>query len=279
MLLRDFIRESTESLSAFYPFDEARKLVLMLAESRLGVKNYTHIIEPQTAVNPDLEGLLCDDMKRLLSGEPVQYILGEADFYGRKFRVAPGVLIPRPETEMLVQEALHHIHEGSKVLDLCTGSGCIAWSVALECPGAGVTAVDISEDALKIAESQPFDNGPTFIRADILSEPDPALFGTVDVLLSNPPYIMESEKELMRRNVLDFEPELALFVPDSDPLVFYRAIAVWAGRLLAPGGYAIIEINENLGAETFDLFRDAHFCDVEVIRDLFGKNRFIAFSK
>lgn len=279
MLLKDFVRESTESLSAFYPYDEARKLVLMLAESRLGVKSYTHIIEPETAVPDESDVILYDDMSRLLAGEPVQYVLGEADFYGRRFKVAPGVLIPRPETEMLVQEALKHIHDDSEVLDLCTGSGCIAWTVALEQPGARVKAVDISEAALGIAESQPYDNGPSFIRADILTEPDLALFDTVDVLLSNPPYIMESEKVLMRKNVLEYEPESALFVPDSDALVFYRAIAVWAKKLLVPGGYAIVEINEKLGPETFSLFKDAHFTDVEVIKDLFGKNRFVAFHK
>lgn len=279
MLLKDFVRESSESLSAFYPYDEARKLVLMLAESRLGVKSYTHIIEPGTAVPYESEAILSDDMRRLLNGEPLQYVLGEADFYGRKFRVAPGVLIPRPETEMLVQEALKHVHYGSEVLDLCTGSGCIAWTVAIERPGARVKAVDVSETALEIAESQPYDNGPSFIRADILAEPDPALFGTIDVLLSNPPYIMESEKALMRKNVLEYEPELALFVPDSNPLVFYRAIAVWAEKLLVPGGYAIVEINEKLGPETFSLFKDALFIDVEIIKDFFGKNRFVVFSK
>lgn len=279
MLLRDFIRESTESLSAFYPSDEARKLVLMLTESRLGVKSYTHIIEPQTVLPQVSEDLLYDDMKRLLAGEPVQYVLGEAEFYGRKFNVAPGVLIPRPETEMLVQEALAHIHEGTKVLDLCTGTGCIAWTVALEVPGSRVGAVDISETALQIAGSQPFGKGPSFIRADILAAPDPLLFGQVDVLLSNPPYIMESEKKQMRKNVLDYEPGIALFVPDSDPLVFYRAIAVWAERLLVPGGCAIVEINENLGAETLRLFENAHFIDLKLIKDFFGKDRFIVFSK
>ncbi len=279
MFLREFVKEGIRSLSAFYPQDEARKLVLLLTEFRLGVKSYTHIIEPETMISTGDEVQLSEDITRLLGGEPIQYILGEADFYGRKFKVTPEVLIPRPETEILVQEALRHIHRGSRVLDLCTGSGCIAWTVALEEPGACVKAVDVSQQALKLAASQPFDNGPSFYLADILNTPDPSLFGTVDVIMSNPPYIMESEKGSIRKNVLDYEPELALFVPDSDPLVFNRAISVWAERLLAPGGFAIVEINEKLGAETINLFEEAHFNGVETVNDFSQKNRFVVFYK
>lgn len=279
MLLRDFIRESIESLSAFYPSDEARKLVLMLAQSRLGVKSYTHIIEPDTEVPREFVDTLQTDVRRMLAGEPVQYVLGEAEFCGRMFRVAPGVLIPRPETEMLALEALNHVHSGSSVLDLCTGSGCIAWTVSLEKPGCKVTAVDISDAALEVAESQPFGDSPRFIRADILDDPDQSVFGTYDVLLANPPYIMDSERTVMRKNVLGFEPELALFVPDSDPLVFYRAIAVWAGKLLVRGGFAMVEINEKLGAETLALFECAQLSDIRTVKDFFGKDRFIVFSK
>ena len=202
------------------------------------------------------------------------------------------MLIPRPETEILCREAVATASrlqrmraaygKGAapvRVLDLCTGSGCIAWTLAQSVPGVEAVAVDISPEALEVAASQPFKGPrPTFVQADILSDIPSAIAGPFDLILSNPPYIRESEKASMRPNVLDFEPELALFVPDDDPLLFYRAVARWSSALLAPEGFGAVEINESLPAETAAVFSEAGF-RTEIRRDLAEKPRFVAFRR
>lgn len=278
MLLSQFIRESTAALEALYPPQEAKGLVVRLDEHILGVSSYAHIVEPGLEVPADKLPALSAALGRLLSGEPLQYVLGVQEFCGRPFRVSPSVLIPRPETEQLVQEAEQGLRPGTRVLDLCTGSGCIAWTLALDVPGCSVTAVDISEEALDVARGQfPEPAGPLFIQADVLDVPEAFPGAPFDLIVSNPPYIRESEKARMHRNVLEHEPELALFVPDSDPLLFYRAISLWARRFLSPGGRCIVEINEELGEETAALF--AGLGHVRVIRDLFSRERFVAVEK
>ncbi len=285
MLLKDIIRKGTEAISSLYPEREAREMVLAYLEHRIGTSRHTHIIDPSYEVPESV----CEDIfsayARMASGKPLQYVTGRAYFYGREFHVTPDVLIPRPETEVLCRAAIEHIADKGSVIDLCTGSGCIAWTLALEKPGTEVAAVDISEGALGVAAGQDFSeemsrtgaSAPRFVQTDVLEEPDTEL-GMFDVLVSNPPYVMDSEKVLMRSNVLDHEPHLALFVPDDDPLLFYRAVARWALKLLKPGGYGIVEINEALGPETEDVFRSAGFIDVHTIKDLNEKDRFVAFS-
>lgn len=302
MLLKDFIRHTCESLEAEYPPAEARSIVSLYCREVLGVQSYTHIVEPDFRIPEDRLAGMLSDAEKLAQGCPVQQVLGYAWFCGRKFRVTPDVLIPRPETEMLVERALSGLSRKERVLDLCTGSGCIAWSVLPQC--SQVFAVDISRDALEVAESQSLDatsgygaasgynaaygykassGAPIFLQADILRPQwwkNTALDeGGFDLLLSNPPYIKESEKRAMQRNVLEHEPEIALFVPDTDPLLFYRAIASAASSLLKPGGRAIVEINEALGEETAALFSAGGFSDVRIIDDLFGKPRFVEFFK
>ena len=287
MLLSSFIREGTKSLGSLYPEREAHGIVLMLCEALLGTASYTHLVEPGTVVEPAALAGLEAAMGRLLDGEPVQYVLGFADFCGFRFRVTPDVLIPRQETEQLVRAAvaeaarLRRDAAPLRVLDLCTGSGCIAWSVALLAPGTEVVAVDVSEAALGVARSQGFaaSPAPLFLQADVLDAEQDFDHGTFDIILSNPPYIMESERALMHRNVLEHEPELALFVPDADPLVFYRAVARWSQRFLSPGGCAFVEINERLGEETEGVFRSAGFPETSVVKDIFERNRFVRFSK
>ena len=285
MLLAEFIRESVPALEKLYPSPEARGLVLMLCEERLGVRSYTHIVEPLFEIpEPELPGLKAD-MSRLAAGEPIQYVLGYTEFCGRKFKVAPSVLIPRPETGQLVDESLKLLAamgRPAKVLDLCTGSGCIAWSVALGAPGVSVTAADISEPALALARSQFEDvpsgtNAPEFVCSDLLGGCR-EICGRFDLLLSNPPYVMEKEKAAMRRNVLEHEPGIALFVPDDDPLLFYRALASVSLRLLDSSGTGIVEINEALGPETAAVFETAGYKKTEILRDIFGKDRFVRFS-
>lgn len=191
------------------------------------------------------------------------------------------VLIPRPETEQLVSEAVSILlswERPCRVLDLCTGSGCIAWSVFLEVPGTEVVAVDISDAALDVARSQFDGPSPRFVKADVLSGPEGFDEGLFDLVLCNPPYVMESEKSAMRANVLNYEPGLALFVPDADPLVFYRAVAQWARRFLRHGGTGLVEINESLGPQTEAVFKDAGYKETQIVRDFFSKYRFVKFS-
>lgn len=285
MLLAEFIRESVPALEKLYPSPEARGLVLMLCEERLGVRSYTHIVEPLFEIPEAALSGLKADMSRLAAGEPIQYVLGYTEFCGRKFKVGPSVLIPRPETGQLVDESLKLLAamgRPAKVLDLCTGSGCIAWSVALGAPGVSVTATDISEPALALARSQFEDvssgaNAPEFVCSDLLGGCR-EICGRFDLLLSNPPYVMEKEKAAMRRNVLEHEPGIALFVPDDDPLLFYRALASVSLRLLDSSGTGIVEINEALGPETAAVFETAGYRKTEILRDIFGKDRFVRFS-
>lgn len=330
MLLADFIRQGTEALAALYPEPEARSMMLLLCEERLGVSRHAYLTEPALEVPA---GCLAGDLARLRNGEPVQYILGFADFYGRRFNVSPAVLIPRPETEFLCHTILAAaptptssqdkreyaprseseaaastagVPSGERayslvsvnetegvpaapgsgaaapvhIIDLCTGSGCIAWTLAAEIPGAEVTGVDISPEALTVARGQQVacHRAPSFVQADILQDPPASLpEASFDLLTANPPYVMDRERAAMRPNVLEHEPALALFVPDEDPLVFYRAVARWARTLLRPGGWGYAEINALLGPETAAVFRDAGFSGVSLLQDLGGASRFVRF--
>ena len=307
MLLGDFLREGVSRLTSLYPAPEARNILHLLCGERLGIDRYTHVTEPSYTIPTEYLSALSDDLDRLASGEPVQYVLGFEEFCGRRFKVSPDVLIPRPETEILCAEAIRIGSRLSKdksrpvrILDLCTGSGCIAWTLALDIPGSEVYGVDISEKALAVASSQdpapvvrqahqpvpepvegpvlePVER-PVFLQADILREPSAFLRSKFDLILANPPYIMESQKAEMRPNVTEYEPDLALFVPDGDPLLFYRAIARWAGSLLSAGGTGIVEINELIGDGTVAVFKDSGFQNVKLMNDFYGKNRFVKFS-
>lgn len=292
MFLKDLIKKGIEAISVAFPEREAREMVLLYLQDMHGIRRLTHILEPTTEVPDDVTDASLSAFARMASGEPIQYILGKAHFYGREFNVCPSVLIPRPETEILCREIIRlHGTKGSgrsfpRILDLCTGSGCIAWTLALEIPGAEVTAVDISEGALDVASSQDFSGemmrtgaiAPRFVKADVLAGPLADL-DRFDIIVSNPPYVMESEKALMRTNVLDHEPHLALFVSDTDPLVFYRAIAQWTNALLVPGGFGVVEINETLGPQTAEVFRGKDFVNIEVMPDLSDRDRFVRFHR
>lgn len=423
MQLQGFIDWAVCSLRDLYPEHEARNMVDILLEERTGRKGWFAVAHPDFELcAAELPGLK-DDVARLCTGEPLQYVLGFAWFYSRRFRVSPAVLIPRPETEILVDTVLSRLSDfahsaassqgvnGSsgqglgnvrvcgdnvmpgcspKILDLCTGSGCIAWTLALECPNASVTALDISREALALARTQfPPDSlapagavsgaspavaplatsadavphssfagcvsgaSPTaaplatsadastafpavasgtspaaspaaspasspasspaaflvaspaafpvaspsgavsegdrvvFVEADVLDLSEKGIsgdcsemgLGKFDVIVSNPPYVMDKEKSQMRTNVLDYEPSIALFVPDDDPLIFYRAIAHHASRLLTDRGWGIVEINSLLANQTADCFRTAGFPTVSVLSDLSGRPRFVHFSR
>ena len=291
MFLRALINEARQTVSGLYPEGEASEMVFALFEHLLGTRRHTHIVEPSYDVPAESVKLVEAALERLAAGEPLQYVIGSACFYGRDFKVSPSVLIPRPETEILCRTAIGSLcpEKDVRVLDLCTGSGCIAWTMALECPGAEVVAVDISDDALLVASSQDFVEemkrtgavAPTFLKADVLTDvPSGDIFERrFDMILSNPPYVMNKEKSLMRANVLEHEPHLALFVSDDDPLVFYRAVARWASALLSPDGTGLVEINEALGPETAQVYLDAGFRSTEVLQDFSGRDRFVSFRR
>lgn len=287
MLLKAIISESREILSAVYPEYEAKEMVSAYLEDMFGITRHCHILDPEYRLSDDQARKALADFRRMASGEPLQYVTRKAYFYGREFRVTPDVLIPRQETELLCQSLICQINDRrTNILDLCTGSGCIAWTLALEMPGAAVTAVDISDGALEVAGSQDFVEEmdrtgavrPQFVKADVLQGPHGAMEGQkFDIIVSNPPYVMDSEKAQMRANVLEHEPHLALFVPDEDPLIFYRAVAGWAIELLSDDGVGMVEINEALGKETAELLLQAGFTNVEIVKDLHEKDRFVRF--
>lgn len=304
MLLKDFIKKAKEDLFEIYGEQEANALTLYLCSEILGTKNYTHIVDPKFEIEKSKQVKLDSIVARLNNNEPIQYILGEAYFFGRKFKVDPSVLIPRQETEtlckMAIKEALRLKRQRSpygaaasnvRVLDLCTGSGCIAWTIALAAPGTDVCAVDISKESIKVAKSNNFHaeikstsaKKVNFIEADILTDIlEEEIFAKedkFDILVANPPYVREKEKKKMKKNVLNSEPTLALFVTDTDPLIYYRAIAMRANALLNEKGIGIVEINEALGEEVAQIFKDNSWLYTEIIKDMYGKNRFVFFSK
>ena len=217
------------------------------------------------------------------------YIIGDTEFYGRKFKVTSDTLIPRTETEELVQLVVSSwkssgepLAVGSisqsliKILDIGTGTGCIAISLACELPNSQVYAYDISENALKVAKENAEKNNANVIfeQMDILNI-SPSSLPTFSIIVSNPPYVMNAEKLEMEQNVLDYEPHLALFVEDSNPLIFYKAIAEFASKNLINKGLCIVEINQAFGLETAELFWNKGFRYVEVVKDMFGKDRMV----
>jgi len=267
------IMSSWASALFFYEKQEAETLVSWLFEHHLGLNKgglLEHIEEQSFPAR------LYEDFERLKSGEPIQYILGKGPFYGREFLVGPATLIPRNETEELVHLIIKENRQpGLKLLDIGTGTGCIPVTLGLEMNNPEVFAVDISEEALKIAHQNSDALGAKvmFMKCDILSE-NPSV-PQLDILVSNPPYIPEIQKQEMHRNVLEFEPALALFVPDDDPLLFYRTIAKKGKQLLKPDGKLYFEINEEFGKEVASLLSQLGYFQIQIIKDLNGKNRIV----
>ena len=257
-----------------YSQAEAENLVFWLLEHHLGLRRADLQLAIPTAL--DRKPLL-SDFERLLTGEPIQYILGEAPFYGRSFGVTRDTLIPRNETEELVHRILKENPKSElRVLDLGTGTGCIPITLALELQAPEVYALDVSVQALEVARKNALKLGAKveFLEGDLLgSIPNLALF---DILVSNPPYVPLRDRGEMHVNVLNFEPHLALFVPDEDPLVFYRAIGVWGQQLLKRGGKLYLEIYENLADELVQLLGLQGYEQLRVHQDLNGKNRMLS---
>jgi release factor glutamine methyltransferase len=277
-------RKFIDGLSTIYGPEEARSLSWLSISYVCKLERAKYLSIKQEEINSDDSKQLFKIHEQLIQGKPLQYILGETEFYDLTFKVNPNVLIPRPETEELVDWALitSRIINGEtevlKILDIGTGSGCIPISIKKYIPLADITAIDISEAALNTAR-QNADLNQTeinFIQDDILNPSNLELINTkYDLILSNPPYVTESEKEHMLDNVLKHEPHKALFVPTNDPLVFYRAIAEFALVHLKINGFLFLELNEKFGQETLNLLKEKGFKEIELRQDMGGKDRMI----
>ena len=268
-----------QSLTPLYDAGEAQAIVRTVLDVEYGMTLTDIICGKVNELSSDEERNLEEIIIRLQNGEPVQYVLGEADFAGRTFHVEPGVLIPRPETAELCQWIEENVSsleadDPKQILDICTGSGCIAITLGLTIPNSEVTGWDISEDALRIAQGnvEMLKVGNVRIEyQDALMLPKAA--EAADIIVSNPPYICEKEKADMEKNVLEHEPSIALFVPDEDPLKFYRAIAEYASSALKSEGALYFEINPIYEKETREMLEELGFKDIETKEDAFGKKR------
>lgn len=257
-------------LLKIYDQAEARVIVDWVIEHHTGLSRLKAMSDPGFRFTESEILKLHFAFKRILADEPVQYVLGYGWFYGRRFAVKPGVLIPRRETEELVAWALDELAAGWEVLDVGCGSGCIGLTLKLENPSLGVTLVDVSPEALEVCRENCaiHRSGVTVLEADIFSPPDFFKEKMFNLIISNPPYVRLSEQLAMKPNVLHHEPRLALFVPDDDPLVFYRVIAQFALQHLHDGGLLMFEINEALGEAVGKLLQQTGFSDVELRRDM-----------
>jgi release factor glutamine methyltransferase len=288
---KSLFNQLVSEITSVYEENEAKSIIYLLLEYELNLSKTDIFLDKNISQEFDFQKVI----NRIKAQEPIQYIIGETEFYGRKFKVTPDTLIPRPETEELVQliiappapdggafESKVRVLAspsgagGATLLDTGTGSGCIAISLACELPDAQVYAYDISEEALKIAKQNADVNKANVIfeKVDIL-EPFTVQHSPFTVIVSNPPYVMNSEKAEMERNVLDYEPHLALFVEDNDPLIFYQKIAEFASKNLINNGLCVVEINQSFGLETAELFWNQGFRKVEVVKDMFGKDRMV----
>ena len=269
-----------EGLNSRYPMGEVTVLTRIIATELLGVSQMAFYLKDNITLTAEQKTLLDNTIERLKKHEPIQYILGYSDFCGLMFKVTPATLIPRPETSELVEWiAADYSGKAVNILDIGTGSGCIAVSLAHKLPMSNVTAWDISPEALAVAAENNRSNGTkvTFGQMDILSyEPKSVQF---DIIVSNPPYIKENEKSAMHNNVLDWEPHTALFVPDSDPLLFYRTIAKKGLTLLKPGGTLYFEINRAHGAETVEMLADLGYTGIELRKDFADNDRMIKATR
>ena len=277
-LVRDIRKYYCEQLCSVYDNDEANAMILILLEHYFNITRIKMALEPELRLSESEMLTFHFAVKDLLKNKPIQYIIGETEFCDLKFKVNENVLIPRPETSELVMKIINSqqptANSQQLILDIGTGSGCIAISLAKQIPNSKVYALDISEKALEVAKGNAINNDTdvTFIHDDILNLKNNR-DTKFDIIVSNPPYVRELEKAEMRDNVLDWEPHNALFVSDSDPLIFYRNILEFAKTYLNQDGEIWFEINEYLGKEMTDLCKEYGFSDVEIFKDFRGKER------
>ncbi len=276
MILKQAIEQLKSGLAGVAEPQEVQAMIRVICEDVFNYDQVDVALRQESELPEFAQERIADIISRLQRHEPLQYIVGSARFHGHKFKVTPATLIPRPETAQLVDMIVdENTAPDLRVLDMGTGSGCIAISLARALKFPQVDALDISRDALAVARenAQALKVKVRFFESDMLApQPD----GRYDIIVSNPPYICWSERESMDRNVKDHEPGQALFVPDNDPLLFYKAIAPYAARSLEHGGRLYLEINQRFGNEIKRLLEDNGFDEVRIIEDSFGKVRFAA---
>ncbi len=278
MTIKDLRTSFTSTLMKIYEPEEVLSFFYMLSEKILGLRRVDVAINLHKELSVEEVSSFAEAERRLKMQEPLQYIIGDTAFYGLHFLVNANVLIPRPETEELVDWIVRdhqNLNTKLKILDIGTGSGCIAISLAKNIPGIEVHAMDISDKAIKVAKENAERNGVVikFIHADVLKAQD--LQEDYDVIISNPPYVRELEKQEMRQNVLDNEPAQALFVSDQAPLIFYKKITELAKKRLTNNGVLYFEINQYLGNETKRMIESFGFESVILRKDLYGNDRMI----
>lgn len=276
---KELFRELKNKVSLHEYPDEIDAIIYQVLCTTLHLTKTDVLIEKEIEISPALEVRLHEIIARINQAEPIQYILEEAWFMDRKFYADPAVLIPRSETEELVRLVVEQSSEPFFVLDIGTGSGCIPISIKLDCPHATVYATDISEAALAVAKrnAMSLHAEVTFLHHDILTEEIP--LELLDVVVSNPPYVLENEMASLRENVIKFEPHLALFTPTNDPLKFYKVIAERGILALKPDGKIFVEINQQFGKEVANLFVATGFQNVTIKKDIFGNDRIVSGTK
>jgi release factor glutamine methyltransferase len=279
--MQDTIQQIKTELTGLYAEAETEGLIRLILEAVCGWSFTMQQLKKHETIDSAASEKIKAIIARLKQFEPIQYILGETWFFGLRLKVTPAVLIPRPETEELVDMIVKDtVDNGCRILDIGTGSGCIALALKSRLTNAIISGVDISEKALEIARMNSGINelDVRFFRADILNwKAD--IWPFFDVIVSNPPYVTETDKKQMHKNVLDFEPPGALFVTDTDPLIFYRNIAQFAMEKLTPTGRIYFEINEKFGPETEKLLAGIGFGSISIFTDIHGKSRFVAATR
>ncbi len=263
-----------KELNGIYSTNEIRGFIRIIFQHVCGLNYTDQVLKRKEKLNDSSKKQIHEIVKRLKTYEPIQYVLGETEFFGLILRVTPSVLIPRPETEELVQWIIRSEKKAATILDIGTGSGCIALALKNRLENSRVTGIDLSEDVLEIArENAALNKLDVLFKQTNILQPANEIPGPFDIIVSNPPYVRFSEKRFMQPNVLNYEPHEALFVPNTDPLVFYRAIARFARQYLKPDGRLYFEINEKLGGETSRMLEENGFRQVEISKDLQGKER------
>jgi protein-(glutamine-N5) methyltransferase, release factor-specific len=269
------INRIKSELSALYDKNEVESFVSLLLDKICGLNTTKRLISDKIYLSDEQNRRIDDALERLKRYEPIQYIIGYTDFYGLTLRTDRRALIPRPETEELVDWILHECSTVGNALDICTGSGCIAVCLAKYLKEAKVSALDISSEAIGLARENALNHqlDIVFYQKDIMATD--SLWQKFDLIVANPPYVTLNERVDMMPNVLDYEPSLALFVDDEDPLIFYRTIARFAQQNLVDGGMLFFEINRKFGKETVDLLASMGFVDIVPKKDISGNDRFI----
>ncbi len=282
MTIKEIQQQFLAALSKMYGAGEAAAMTTMIFESLGNITRQDLTTKANVEIENSIEVNLMQALEKLIDHVPIQYIIGKAWFYNLSFTVNKSVLIPRPETEELVLEAINFLklHKSKNVVDIGTGSGCIPISIKKNILQANVTSFDVSEDALQLAKQNAADNNAevNFLNFDFLEEKNYGLLPKFDVIISNPPYIPENEKHFLDKNVAMYEPHLALFVPQTDPLLFYKKILIFAEEHLEEDGQLFLEIHEDFAAATATIFTEKNYT-VTIKKDIQGKERMLLINR